>query len=193
MPYIEEFHNNYPKVNISIDTSMTLDIIKQLESGLIDMAIITSDKKEFKNADIMYSEEIEDIFVANKKIKDGLTLPINLNELNNYPLLLQSVNSNIRQFLTRSLKPYNISLTSSMELASYSLVIEFAKIGFGIGFIAKNFVKNELKNKELYEIKTTPKIPKRQILILTKKNYLPSFSTTKLLEIIKGNKVQIKK
>ena len=71
-----------------------------------------------------------------------------------------------------------------MELASYSLVIEFAKIGMGIGFVTKNYVQDELNKKELFELRVTPQIPKRNILVLTKKSYLPSFSASKLIEVI---------
>lgn len=72
-----------------------------------------------------------------------------------------------------------------MDLASYSLIIDFVEIGLGIGFIVKEYVKNNIASGEIFEVKVEPKIPKRKILILTKKNYLPSFSTLKLINIIK--------
>ena len=50
-----------------------------------------------------------------------------------------------------------------MELASDSLVTSFTKIGLGIGYSTKEFLKAELKNKELFEIKTNPSIPSRSI------------------------------
>ena len=39
-----------------------------------------------------------------------------------------------------------------MDFTSYSLIIEFAKIGIGVGFITKEYIKKELKSKELFEI-----------------------------------------
>ena len=185
--YLEIFHKKYPNITINIDTSMTSELLKKLENGKIDIAIITSDNTNYNNLNVVYSEEINDIFVANKDYFDKIKTPIKLEELNNYPLLLQSVNSNIRKFLDNFLHKNNIKLNSSMDLASYALAIEFAKIGFGIGFIAKNYVQEELEEKSLYEIKTIPEIPKRKLLVLTKKDYLPSFSTSKLIDIIKKN------
>ena len=44
----------------------------------------------------------------------------------------------------------------------------------------------KLENKSVFEINVTPKIPKRKIIVLTKKNYLPSFSASKLIDIICG-------
>ncbi len=182
--YLEIFHKKYPKVNITIDTSVTAEVLKNLENGRVDIAIITSDRTNYNNLNIVYSEDIEDIFVANKDVKETIKMPLKLENLNDYPLIMQNINSNIGTFLDKTLLKYNIKLKGFMELTSYSLVLEFAKIGFGIGFITKKFVEEELKNKSLYEIKTTPEIPKRKILVLTKKDYLPSFSAQKLIDII---------
>lgn len=184
--YLEILHKRYPKITINIDTSITTEVLKSLENGKVDIAIITSDNINYKNFKIVHSEEIQDIFIASKDFSEKINGEIPLENLNNYPLLFQSINSNIRMFLDNFLSKNNIKLNSTMELASYSLVIEFAKIGFGIGFVTKNYVQNELNDNILFEIKTTPSIPKRKILVLTKKDYFPSFSAQKLIEIIKN-------
>ena len=187
MEYLDKFHKLYPKVIINIDTSMTLDTLKKLENGLIDLAIITTDKLDYKDFNITYSQDIQDIFIANKEYYNIIGTKINLEKLNEYPLLLQTQSTNTRNFLDKFTLKHNIKLKSAMELASFSLVLEFTKIGLGIGFISRDFVKYELNKKELYEIKTIPEIPKRKILVLTKKDYLPSFSTSKLIEIIQNS------
>ena len=68
------------------------------------------------------------------------------------------------------------------------LGVEFTKIGFGIGYATKDYIKNDLKNKELFELKIKEKIPKRYIGIALSKNNLPNFSTKKLIEIITKDK-----
>ena len=50
------------------------------------------------------------------------------------------------------LKKNNTILKANIELASYSLVVEFAKIGLGVGYATKDYIKEELRNKQLYEI-----------------------------------------
>lgn len=186
--YLKKFHEKFPKVSISIRTGQTFQRLKDLEHGKIDIAIVTSDILDYSGLKVEYSEDIQDIFMANESYKELTEKEIPLSELNNYPILFQISNSNTRQFLDSFLSDNNIKLSSIMELANYSLVIEFAKIGIGIGFVAKNYIKKELESNELYEIKTTPSIPKRKILVLTRKDYLPSFSVSKLIEIIKENK-----
>ena len=182
--YLEEFHKKYPKVNINIDTSMTSEILKKLSEGKIDLAVITNDSQNFKEFNVNYLQDLHYAFVCNKSYSDIIDKTIQLSEINNYPLLLQQSHTNSRKILDKFTLKNGIKLSSDMELSSYNLVIEFAKIGLGIGFIAEEFITDELENKELFKIDVQPAFPKQKLLILTKKDYIPSFSTKKLIDII---------
>lgn len=67
------------------------------------------------------------------------------------------------------------------------MIIDLIKSGFGIGYVTKEFVSDELKNKTLYEIKITPSIPKRKIIIATMSKKEPNYSVKKLIEMINDN------
>lgn len=67
--------------------------------------------------------------------------------------------------------------------------MDFVKSGFGIGYATKEFIKNELDNKLLYEIKVTPKVPKRYIGIVTLNQSVPNYSVKKLIDIMTNNKI----
>ncbi len=51
-------------------------------------------------------------------------------------------------------------------------------------YVTKEFNKEELKNNELYEIKVEPKIPTRDLGIVTLKNNELSFAASKFVGII---------
>jgi hypothetical protein len=78
----------------------------------------------------------------------------------------------------------NVVLKERMTLASYALVVDFTKIGFGIGYATKEYIKDELNKKELYELDVIPKIPCRYIGLAVLKNSIPNFCTKKLIELI---------
>lgn len=182
--HLEKFHKEYPKITINIDTTSTSEMLRNLENGKLDIAILATDEIKYKNFNIVYSEEIQDIFIANSDFINTVGKMANLEQLNNYPLLLQNVSTSSRQFLDKFTIENGTKLNSIMDLASYSLVVEFVKIGFGIGFVTKKYVEKELNENTFFEIETYPKIPKRKIVVLTKKDYLPSFSVSKLIDII---------
>ena len=185
LPYLEQFHTLYPKIDIQIITDRTADLMKKLKNGLIDIVILNINKKD-ESSEIEYlkCKKINDCFVVNSKYKELINKEISLKELNNYPLILQSKGSNTRTILDEFARENGVILKPNIELSSYLLVMEFAKIGFGIGYVTKEYIKDEIKNKQLFELNIKEKIPSRYIGIALSKNHLPSFSTKKLIEII---------
>lgn len=185
LPYLEEFHSSYPKINIQITTNLTSDLISKLKNGLIDIVILNLNDKNYGNdIEIIKCRKINDCFVVNNKYRDLINREIALKDLNNYPLILQAKGSNTREFLDNIAKENDIILKPNIELASYSLVAEFSKIGLGIGYVTKEYIKDAIKNKELFELNIKEKIPSRYIGIALSKNHIPNFSTKKLIEII---------
>ncbi len=184
MPYLETFHKLYPNINIEIRTNLTSELKSMLKDGLIDMHILNLTNKETKNDfNIIKCKTITDCFVSNKPIKEK----ISIKELNNYPLILQDKNSNTRKFLDDFTNKYEITLKPKIEIGSYYLVSEFSRIGLGIGYVTKNYIKNNLDNKELFIVPIKEKIPSREIGILLNKNTTPNFSTKELIKIITQN------
>lgn len=185
LPYLEEFHSLYPKIDIQIITNLTSDLMPKLRNGLIDIVILNLNDKNYGNdIDIIKCRKINDCFVVNNKYNDLIGKEISLKDLNNYPLILQAKGSNTREFLDNIAKENDIILKPNIELASYSLVAEFSKIGLGIGYVTKEYIKDAIKNKELFELNIKEKIPSRYIGIALSKNHIPNFSTKKLIEII---------
>lgn len=186
LPYLKEFNRLYPKIDIQIKTNVASELIYKLKNGLIDIVILNLNNIQYGNdIEITKCKKTNDCFVVNKKYKELINKEIELKDLNNYPLVLQSKGSNTRDFLDDFTKKNNVILKPHIELSSYSLVLEFVKNGFGIGYVTKEYVKKELENKELYEIKIKEKIPSKYIAIALSKNHIPNFSTKKLIEIIK--------
>lgn len=184
-PYLEIFHSRYPKIDIQIVTNLSSELVPKLKNGLIDIIILNIvDEVIDKDINIIECRKIQDCFVVNNTYKDLINKELSLKDLNNYPLILQSKGSNTRKFLDNLANTHNVVLKPIMELASYSLVVEFSKIGLGIGYVTKDYIKKEINNKELFVLNIKENIPKRSIGIATSKTHLPSFSAKKLIEII---------
>lgn len=185
LPYLEKFHEKYPKIDIQIDTNITPELLHKLRNGLLDIVILNLNGKSYgDDLEIIKCRKVTDCFAVNKKYKDLIDKELSLKELNNYPLILQPKGSNTREFLDTFARENGVTLKSGIELAGYSLVVEFTKIGLGIGYINKDYSKSLLQNKELFELNIKEKIPSRYIGMVLSKNHIPSFSTRKLIEII---------
>lgn len=184
MPYLEIFHTKHPKIKIEILTYLAIDLFPMLRNGLIDMIILNLHAKIDDDIEVTKCRDIHDCFVVGSQYKELATKEITLSEVNNYPLILQKGPANTRLFIDDYARKNGVILEPSMEVASYTLVIEFAKIGLGIGYATKEYIKDQLQNKTLYELNVTQSIPKRSIGLAIKKNSVPNFATQELIKII---------
>lgn len=188
MPYLEEFHKLYPNIEIDIINNLTENLLTDLRNGNLDMLILNLPMKESKDLVINKVMDVQDIFVTNKELYSKLNGEVKLEDLNKYPLLFQKKPSNTREYLDNYLKSYNVELIPKMEIVSYNLIMDFIKIGFGIGYATKEFISSELENKELYELNVVPKVPSRYIGIVTLKQTIPNFSVNKLIDLMTNKK-----
>lgn len=188
LPYLEKFNSKYPKVDIQIDTNLTKILMEKLKNGLIDVVIFNLPFKKEIEIEVIKCQTVQDGFYASQKYIELKDKTISIEQLNNYPLIMTSKNSNTRTFIDEYLGKKGIILKPNMELAGFGLVKEFTKIGLGIGYLTREFITDELNNNELFEIKTKEKIPNRSIGIAYSKKNLPSFATKELIKMIIENK-----
>ncbi len=184
MPYLEKFHEKYPNIDIQIINTLTETLLTDLRNGSLDLLLLNLPMEETKDLKIQKVMSVHDIFVGNKKYYNLTNGKLKLEELKQYPLLFQKAPSNTRNFLNQYLKKNQVSLTPKMEIVSYNLIMDFIKIGFGIGYATEEFIKEELKKKELYKIQVTPEVPERFIGIVTRSQSIPNYSVKKLIDII---------
>ena len=184
LKYIEEFHNTYPNITLDIYTDPTKKLIKRLRDG--DLDIIIGKKPKRLDSDLSYQElsKTNYIFVANPKYFkiDNVLEP---KELLNYPILLQEYPSNSRDNAEEYFENNNLIVEPTMSIASSNLLIDFIKMGYGIGYVTKLYAKDELKKKELKEVNLS--VPTQEISfgIITLKNNILSNQCKKFIDIIK--------
>lgn len=188
MDYINEFYKKYPNVRIEINTDTTKENIKLLQNGLLDLIICKLPNKLDKDFNYIKIGDSSYEFVANKEIYSTIKQPIELSNLTKYPILLQKEPSNSYFSAKKLFKENNIDVESKLNIGSSSLLIDFTKIGYGIGYVTRLYIEKELKNKKLFIIKTIPETPKISYGIVTLKNNILSNSCNKFIDYILNNK-----
>lgn len=188
MPYIKNFHAKNPHIIFEISTDPTSVLKEQMKKGKIDFIIAKFPLK--KTSEFSYTKigEMQDIYIVSNAYKDLVGKKLTLQDLENFPILLQKKPSSSREFIEKYWEINNVNLRSILEIASSNLLIEFTKIGYGIGVVTKEYVKKELQNKEIFELQVSPKIPKREFGIISlKNNYLSKGSIEFLKSLLNEN------
>ena len=185
MPYIRDFHAKYPNIIFEISTDPTSFLKEQMKKGKIDFIIAKFPIKKTDDFEYTKIGETQDIFIVNEAYQSLVGKKLTLQSLVDYPILLQKKPSSSREFIENYCEKNEATLKSILEIASSNLLIEFTKIGYGIGVVTKEYVIKELQNKEIYELKVSPEIPKRTFGIISlKNNYLSKGSIEFLKELL---------
>lgn len=181
LPVLKEFNELYPNININIHTDYPKVLINKVRSGIVDFLILNMPfevPNDFNSEELM---KVHDIFIATEKFSELKNKVINLEELNNYPLILQAHYSNMRSNIDNMASKLGFKFKPKMELASNTLVKKFALAGFGIGLVTKEYMNDE----NYFEVKTKPIINNRYIGILYLKNKTLNQSSKKFIELLK--------
>lgn len=185
LPYLEEFHSEYPNIKLKIINRTTPELCLMLKLGEIDIAICNLPISD-PSLEVTELIDIHDIFVCGKKYKNTLPKSISLNELLTFPLIFLESKSNSRQYVEEYMLSKGISITPEIELGSHDLLLEFAKINLGISCVIKEFSQDYLKSNIVYEIQLNEEIPNRNIGVCFLKSVSLSPSSTKFVDILKN-------
>lgn len=184
LPYLETFHKLYPKIKIQIRTAISSRLFSLLRQGLVDLVIVNLPMEKTNDIEIVTVKEVQDCFIVGENYKYLVNKKIHITELIKYPMILQAPGSVTRKFLDDYCEKNNVAIQPDMMISGFGLILEFTRIGFGIGYTTENYIKEELESKKVYKLNVVPEIPKRGIGLCYSRRNVPSFCTKKLIEII---------
>lgn len=172
LPVLKNFMAENPNIKITISCQSTYDTISALQEGSIDIGLVGLPSKLNPEAGNMVTylplKTIDDVFVATESyLTPFAKYKANFQEKEDFfqeaAFIMLDKENISRKHVDNFLAENHISLSNVIEVNNMDLSIEFAKAGLGIACIISDFVKNDLKNGTLREVKLGHRIPKRQI------------------------------
>lgn len=162
--YLKGFIEKYPHMKITIESQSTTHTMSMLEKQTIDLGLIAEPKPQ-KNLVFLPLMEIEDIFVASPAYLENLKLregeDADIFQVGNI-MLLDRANAT-RHYIDEYMSQNHIEANSLLEVTTMDLLIEFSRIGLGIGSVIKEFVKEDLESGQLVQLKLKVPIHKRTV------------------------------
>lgn len=188
LDYIKIFNDRYPKIQIQIYTNPTCELLIKAHNHALDFIILNLpyDIPEDFTKKILIDTHDTLVSASTRNIKEEITL----DNINDYPLIIMARNSNTRYFLDNYFLSHKMVLNPEMELASYQLVTKFIEKDLGIGFLTKEFIKKQLEEGTLLELKTNIVLPSRAIGMVWLKDKNLSVAATKFVEILGSSNVK---
>lgn len=188
LPHFKRFNELYPQIKIHVTSRTSPGCIELLKKGSVDLIVINiPDKGVPNNMSVNKFRTLQDVFIAGSRFQHLKNREIELQELAQYPLLMLEKHTTTREFFDSLLMKHGVNIAPEIELDSVDLLIELAKIGLGIAFVVKDYVKRELAGKEVFAVKIKEAIPSRKLGILTQNNIPLPLAAQKFIELLEKN------
>lgn len=160
LPYLEQFHIQYPKIRIEMANSYSSDMIRRIKQGKADLAFINL---PYADDELIIREclPIHDIFVAGARFEARSSYsPAQIAAL---PLILLEKNSTSRRSIDAYFARHHIALQPQIEIAAHELLLQFASIHLGVSCVIKEFSIPELNSGIVRELTLDAPLPVRGI------------------------------
>lgn len=179
------FTKDYPNIKIQISQGKPQDSINELINGKIDIVILNLPYKNLnRNIEIIEIAENTYTFVATKEYLTKNNIKIkNIDDLENYPLIIPMEGSTARNILNSYLNKADIN--SQYEIVSEDMRKDFAIQGLGIAYVMKCLVEKEINDGKLIEINLNRKEINSKVGVAILKDDVSSFASRKLIEYMK--------
>lgn len=187
LPYIKEYHEKYPDVNLVLQNGTSAETIELLKNKKGDIGFVNLPIDDSGINLVNTVMQLHDTFVAGEKFSELFGGAVDLKRLQDYPLLMLELSTATRQAIVSFAHSQGIHLHPEIELASLELMTELAKAGIGIACIPREFVSHELESGALKEIVTAPALPSRAIGLCLPKEERPNFAVKEFLKLISGD------
>ena len=183
LPALEHFHQLYPQVHLSIFNRTSMGSLELLRAGRIDAAFLNLPIEDDRIT-VHWERPIHDIFVAGEKFSALKEKTLSLRELAAQPLIMLEEKANSRLYVQRFFLRKGIELNPEIELASYELMGELARINLGLSCMVREFCAEELRQKKVFEVNLAEPIPARSIGMVSLKGVSLPPAASRFLELL---------
>lgn len=186
LPYLEQFHEQYPKIKVMVSNGPTPETIDALENGGIDFGIVSTPFDERNGLCSIPVKEIENIFIAGNRFRGELEgRELEYGELQHYPCIFLEKKTSTRRFMDSCLEREGICVEPEFELATSDMIVQFAIRNMGVGCVMAEFAREKLESGEIFELAFREMMPEREICIVTDKKNTVSPAGERFLAVLR--------
>lgn len=184
LPYLEEFHERYPGIRVTVTNAPTPETLRHLADGKIDFGIVSTPVGEKPYLKIVPVKEIRDVFVAGRKFEYLKGQTLSYHSLMELPVMCLEGNTSTRQYVECFLAEEGVQLRPEFELATSDMLIQFAVRNLGIASVVEDFAAEYIKSGELFRLAFDRELPKREFCIVSNERIPMSAAASTLLRYL---------
>ena len=184
LSYLEQFHEKYPDIKVTVTNAPTPETLGYLEDGRIDFGVVSTPVITKHGCIQIPVRKIRDIFVAGHKFEYLKGKKLRYRELSDLPVMCLEGDTSTRRYVAEFLEKEHVMLQPEFELATSDMLIQFAKRSLGVASVVEDFAKQAIREGELFELQFDKEIPKREFCIVYNDKIPMSTAAGKLFQTL---------
>lgn len=189
LSYLEQFHEKYPDIKVTVTNAPTPETLGYLEDGRIDFGVVSTPVITKHGCIQIPVRKIRDIFVAGHKFEYLKGKKLCYRELSDLPVMCLEGDTSTRRYVAEFLEKEHVMLQPEFELATSDMLIQFAKRSLGVASVVEDFAKQAIREGELFELQFDKEIPKREFCIVYNDKIPMSTAAGKLFQTLTKQEV----
>ena len=184
LPYIQRFKKENPGIIIRTDYTYPNRVIKELHSGIFDLAVIGTPLEYDEQIEFRNLRNLEYTLAAGAGYSEMTQRPVQLKDLESYSFISMNENMSIRRYAEKIFTENNMKVEFEYTVGSMPLFINLLKDNLGLGLLPKIHIQEELDAGELFEIPLCDSLPFEHICLLTRRDVPRSSVGNKFAEML---------
>ncbi len=148
-PLLARFQRRYPGIQISILYGNSEQVMKWLESGRCDIAIVPNVPVEDERLDALPLSSDQLVLFVSGEHPWAARRTVAIEDLAGQRIILREPGSRTRAIFEKALADCGVELSERMEISSREGVREAVAAGFGVGVVSENELGNDLRFRSL--------------------------------------------
>lgn len=191
-PVLQGYRNRYPDAHVKVVARPYQVLMKSLEAGEVDMAVVHAPDEETKGISFVH------LFDAPFHLLAPIGHPIleyqtiSLETISKWPLILLSLESYTRRYFEDALNERGLQSQVSLEMESSELVRRYVEIGMGVAItITYLFASNQESSSKFGVLDLSHIFPPVQIGVVVRENHNLSDAAWEFIADLKSAAVGI--
>ena len=183
LPVLKQFRSQYPGVHLKLINDSTPAAIADLESGLADLAVVTTPAEITENLRSIPLADVQEVAVCGSAYASLTHSPISLAELSAHSIISLGEQSGTYRFYSQLFAHHCLAFEPDIEAATADQILPMVKANLGVGFVPESFLLGEDMDNSVYLLPLTEQIPLRKVCLLTSTKH-PLSPAARELEIV---------
>ena len=187
LPVLKEYRARYPKIRLKIGNHSTPQAVDEIRNGLADLAVVTTPTPPSAMTEEMTVKTFREVAVCPSAFSELAGKRVAFSTLLSYPLISLGTQTKSYELYSGFFAERGLRYHPETEAATADQILPMVRANLGIGFVPREFLKDE---KDVFVLETEEPLPEREIRIVKRHDQTLSIAAKELERFLLAAKVR---